>query len=72
MNEGFSTRTGEGGPGDARVPLSSVCSFVHLNLLFLLASLRYGFFFATLPRSPASRSLLFTVDVDTGVLRVLQ
>ena len=29
-----------------RVPLSSVCSFAHLNLLFLLAGLRYGFFFA--------------------------
>ena len=26
-----------------RVPLSSVCSFAHLNLFFLLASLRYGF-----------------------------
>jgi hypothetical protein len=36
-----------------------------------LASLRYGFFFATLPRRSASRSRLFTVDVETGVLRVL-
>ena len=31
-----------------------LCSFAHLNLLFLLASLIYGFFFATLPR-PASQ-----------------
>ena len=55
-----------------RVPLSSVCVlFAHLNLLFLLASLRYGFFFATLPRRPASRSRLFTVDFETGVLQVL-
>ena len=43
-----------------------LCSFVHLNILFLLASLRYGFFFSTLPRRPASRSHLFTVDVETG------
>src|SRR4029434_11254392 len=53
--------------------LSSVqclCSFAHINLFFFLASLRYGFFFATLPRRPASRSRLFTVDVDTVVLRV--
>jgi hypothetical protein len=47
------------------------CSFAHLNLLFSLSSLRYGFFFATLPRRPASQSRLFTVDVVTGVLRVL-
>ena len=32
-------------------------SFAHLNLLFLLASLRYVFFFATLPRRPASQPL---------------
>ena len=48
-----------------------LCSFAHLNILFLLASLRYGFFFATLPRRQASRSHLFTVDVETGVWRVL-
>ena len=48
-----------------------LCYFAHLNLVFLLASLRYGFFFATLPRRPASWSRLFTVDVETGVLRVL-
>ena len=36
-----------------------------------LASLRYGFFFATLPRRPASRSRLFTVDFETGALQVL-
>ena len=54
-----------------RVTLSSVCSFDHLNILFLLASLKYGFFFATLPRRPASRCRLFTVDVEIGVLRVL-
>ena len=47
-----------------------VCSFAHLNLFLLLASLRYGFFFATLPRRPASRSRLLTVDVRTGVLQV--
>ena len=51
--------------------LGSVCSFAHLNLLFLLDSLRYGFFFATLPKRPASWSHLFTVDVETGVLWVL-
>ena len=28
-------------------------------------------FFATLPWMPASRSRLFTVDVETGVLQVL-
>ena len=48
-----------------------LCYFAHLNLLFLLACLTYGFFFATLPRRPASRSRLFTVDIETGVLRVL-
>ena len=32
-----------------------LCSFAHLNIFFLLASLRYGFFFATLPRRPHSR-----------------
>ena len=46
-------------------------SFAHLSILFLLASLRYGFFFATRPRRSASWSRLFTVDVETGVLRVL-
>ena len=46
-----------------------LCSFAHLNLF--LASLRYGFFFATLPRSPSSRSHFFTVDVETSVLWVL-
>lgn len=55
----------------SNLPMSSVCSFAHLNLFFLLASLRYGFFFPTLPRRPASRSYLFTVDDETGVLRVL-
>ena len=47
-----------------------LCSFAHLNLFLLLASLRYDFFFATLPRRPASWSRLFTVDFETGVLRV--
>ena len=47
------------------------CSFAHLNLYFLLVSLRYGFFFAALPRRLTSQSRLFTVDVETGVLRVL-
>ena len=46
-----------------------LCSFAHLNPL--LASLRYGFFFATLPRRPSYQSRLFTVDVETGVLQVL-
>ena len=36
-----------------------------------MASLRYGFFFATLPKRPASRSRLFTVDVETVFLPVL-
>ena len=40
-------------------------------LFFLLVSLRHGFFFETLPRKPASRSRLFTVNVEIGVLRVL-
>ena len=44
-----------------------LCSFAHFNILSLLARLRYGFSFATLPRRPASRSRLFTVDVETGV-----
>ena len=47
-----------------------LCSFAHLNLFLELASPRYDFFFATLPRRPAPRSRLFTVDVETGVLRV--
>ena len=51
--------------------VQGLCYFSHLNLFFLLASLRYGFFIATRPRRPASRSRLFTVDVETGVLRVL-
>jgi hypothetical protein len=33
--------------------------------------MRYGFFFATLPRRPASRSRLFTLDIETGVLQIL-
>ena len=48
-----------------------LCSFAHLNFVFLLASLRYGFFCATLPGRPASRSHLFTADVETGILQVL-
>ena len=47
----------------------SVCVLLPI-LIFLLASLRFGFFFATLPRR-TSRSRLFTVDVETGVLPVL-
>lgn len=47
-----------------------LCSFAHLSLLFLLASLR-RLFLAILPWSPASWSHLFTVDADTGVWRVL-
>jgi hypothetical protein len=39
----------------SNLPLSSVCSFAYLNLFFLLASLRYGFFFATLPTRPAKK-----------------
>ena len=46
-----------------------LCYFDHLYIFFLLASLRYGFFFATLPRRPASRSHLFTADVETGDLQ---
>ena len=40
-------------------------------LFFLLVSLRHGFFFETLPRKPASRSHLFTVNIEIGVLRVI-
>ena len=54
-----------------RDAVQCLCYFAHLNLLFLLPSLRYGFFFSTLPRRPASLSHLFTVDVETGVLQVL-
>ena len=37
-----------------------LCSFAHLNLIFLLASLRYGFFFATLiPESPLTFTFTF-------------
>uniref|UniRef100_A0AAY5KH56 Zona pellucida sperm-binding protein 4 n=1 Tax=Esox lucius TaxID=8010 RepID=A0AAY5KH56_ESOLU len=43
--------------------LSCLCSSAHLNLFFLLASLRYCFFFATLPRWPLSQIRLFTVDI---------
>ncbi|CDQ89966.1 unnamed protein product [Oncorhynchus mykiss] len=48
-----------------------LCSFAHLNLLFLLPSLRYGFFFATLPRKPASQMLGLantTCHWNTGVM----
>ena len=55
----------------SNLPLSGVCVLLPILIFFLLASLRYGFFFATLPRRSASRSRLFTVDVETGVLRVL-
>ena len=49
-----------------RVPLSSVCVLLPILIFsFLLASMRYGFFFATLPRRPASRSRLFNVYIDT-------
>ena len=51
--------------------VQSLCYFALLHFKFVLASLRYGFFFATLPRRPASRNRLFTVDVETGVLQVL-
>ena len=55
-----------------RVPLSSVCVLLLILIFyFLLASLRYGFFFTTLPRRPTSWSCLFIVDVETGVLQVL-
>ena len=54
----------------SNLPLSSVC-VLNLNILFLLANLRYGFSFATLPRRPSSRSHIFTVDLETCVLRVL-
>ena len=50
--------------------IQCLCYFAHLNIFLLLASLRYGLFFATLPRRPASRSRLFIVDVETGVLRI--
>ena len=56
-------------PSRQSFSIQCLCSFAHLNVLFLLASVRYGF--ATLPRRPASWSRLFTVDVETGVFWVL-
>ena len=54
-----------------RVPLFSVCVLLPILIFSFYWPLRYGFLFATLPRRPASRSCLFTVNVETGVLRVL-
>ena len=51
--------------------LCQVSVLLSILILILLASLRYGFFFATLPRRPASRIRLFAVDVETGVFQVL-
>lgn len=47
--------------------LCPVCFFAHLNIFLLLAGLKYAFFFATLPRRPASRRCIFTLDFETGV-----
>ena len=52
-----------------RVPLSSV--LLPILTFYFYWPVWDGFFFATLPRRPASRSRLFTVNVETGVLRVL-
>ena len=46
-----------------------VLSPIFKKINIWLASL--SFFFATLPRRPASRSRRFTVEVEPGVLRVL-
>ena len=55
-----------------RVPLSSFCVLLPILIFyFYWPYLRYVFFFATLPRRQASRSRLFTVDVESVVLRVL-
>ena len=48
-----------------RVPLSSVCVLLPILIIYF-----YWPAFATLPRRPASQSRIFTVDVETGVLRV--
>ena len=56
-----------------------ICFVLSISSLFLVAGSGvaeelqhlHGFFFAILPRRPASRSRLFTVDVKTGVLWVV-
>lgn len=40
-----------------------LCPFVHFNYFILLASLKHGFFFVTVPLRPASWSLLTPVHV---------
>ena len=40
---------------DESSSVQCLCYFANLNLFFLLANLRYGFFFANLPKRPASR-----------------
>ena len=52
-----------------RVPLSNVCVLLPIMIFYFYWHLRYGVFFETLPRRPTSRSHLFTVDFETGVLR---
>jgi hypothetical protein len=56
-----------------KVPLSSVCVLLHIIIYSIYWPVwdTVWFFFATLTRNPASRSHLFTVDVETGVLRAL-
>lgn len=48
-----------------------LCSFAHLNFFLSLAVLRCGFYFATMPRSPASWICLLTGDAETGLLWAL-
>jgi hypothetical protein len=48
-----------------------VCSFANLNILFLMASLRYGTFLQLCLEGQHPGLGLFNVDVETGVLRVL-
>ena len=57
----------------SNLPLSSVCVLLPIFIFFfLLASLRYSFFFFCNPAyEPASRSGLFSVDVEAGVVRAL-
>ena len=54
-----------------RVPLSSVCVILLILIFYFYWPVWDIFFFATLHRRSASRSRLFTVEVETGVLLVL-
>ena len=45
------------------------CFMAQASLLFLFCHLRNGFLTATQPVKPAARSLLFTVETETSLLR---